>query len=106
MKNLTLSPALYDYLLDVSLREDPTLQALRKETAALPAAQMQIAPDQGQFMQFLIRLIGAKTVLELGTFTGYSALAMALALPEDGRVVTCDISEDSTAMATAFLAKS
>ncbi|MBA4697307.1 MAG: class I SAM-dependent methyltransferase [Legionella sp.] len=102
MKNLTLSPALYDYLLDVSLREDPTLQALRKETAALPAAQMQIAPDQGQFMQFLIRLIGAKTVLELGTFTGYSALAMALALPEDGRVVTCDISEDSTAMATAF----
>jgi len=91
MKQIPLSEALYDYMLSISLREHPALKALREETAKLPLAMMQIAPEQGQFMQLLVQLIGAKKVLELGTFTGYSALAMALVLPEDGELITCDL---------------
>lgn len=102
MKHLNLTPALYDYMLDVSLREHPVLEALRKETSAMSLAVMQVAPEQAQFMQMLIRLIQAKNVLELGTFTGYSALAMALALPEDGHLITCDISSEWTAKAHPF----
>lgn len=105
MKHLNLTPALYDYLLDISLREDPVLKALREETAKLPLAVMQVAPEQAQFMQFLMRLIDAKKVLELGTFTGYSALAMAQALPEDGELITCDINSEWTAMALPFWQK-
>lgn len=102
MKHLSLTPALYDYLLDVSLQEHPTLKALREDTAKMPLAVMQISPEQAQFMQFLIRLINAKNVLELGTFTGYSALAMALAMPNDGRVITCDINSEWTCKAPLF----
>jgi predicted O-methyltransferase YrrM len=102
MKHLNLTPALYDYLLDVSLREDPILKTLREETTKMPLGQMQVPPEQAQFMQFLIRLIDARKVLELGTFTGYSALAMAMALPKDGQLITCDISEEWTAKAKSY----
>lgn len=102
MKQLNMTPALYDYLLDKSLREHDVLKALREKTSTLELASMQVAPEQAQFMQFLLRVIGAKNVLELGTFTGYSALAMALALPEDGQVITCDISENWTSYAHPF----
>lgn len=102
MKHLSLTPALYDYMLDISLREHPVMQALREETAKLPLANMQVSPEQAQFMQFLLRMINARKVLELGTFTGYSALAMALALPDDGQVITCDINAEWTAKAFPF----
>lgn len=102
MKHLNLTPALYAYLLDISLREDPTLHALREETAKLALAAMQVAPEQAQFMQFLLRLTDARKILELGTFTGYSALAMALALPEDGELITCDINEEWTSIAKPY----
>ena len=102
MKHLHLTPALYDYMLDISLDEHPALFALRQETAKMPLAVMQVAPEQAQFMQFLIRLINAQSVLEVGTFTGYSALAMALALPEDGRLITCDINTEWTSIAHPY----
>ena len=89
-------------MLDVSLHEHPALRALREETASMPLAIMQVAPEQAQFMQMLIRLIQAKTVLELGTFTGYSALAMALALPDNGTLITCDINSEWTHRAPLF----
>ncbi|MEM6502262.1 MAG: class I SAM-dependent methyltransferase [Cyanobacteria bacterium P01_C01_bin.89] len=88
-KVIKLNPALYNYLLSVSLREPDILAQLRQDTNS----GMQIAPDQGQFMALLIRLMGAKNILEIGTFTGYSALWMALALPPDGSLITCDIRE-------------
>lgn len=102
MKHLNLTAALYDYLLDVSLREDAVLKALREETAKMPLANMQVAPEQAQFMQLLIKLISARKVLELGTFTGYSALAMSLALPEDGELITCDLNAEWTAIAKRY----
>ncbi len=98
-KTINLTRELYDYILDVSLREHDALQAIRAATAAHPQAKMQISPEQGQFMAFLIRLMGARRVLEIGTFTGYSALAMALALPQDGLLVACDISKEFTDIA-------
>ena len=99
-----LTDELYDYLLDHSLREPEVLRRLRMETAAMPEneAQMQIAPEQGQFMALLVRLIGARRALEVGTFTGYSSTVVALALPEDGEVVACDVSESYTAVARRY----
>jgi predicted O-methyltransferase YrrM len=102
MKNIALSEALYAYLLDVSVHDTATLKALREETAQLPLGIMQIAPEQGQFMQWLIRLIQAKKVLELGTFTGYSALVMAMALPDDGELITCDLNPTWTPIAERY----
>ncbi len=96
---------LHDYILANSLREPAVLRRLREETAALPGAGMQIGPDQGQFMALLVELIGARRTLEIGTFTGYSALVVALALPPEGRVVACDVSEDYTAVARRYWAE-
>jgi predicted O-methyltransferase YrrM len=104
-QSLTLNEGLYDYLLAVSLREPPLLARLREETAALPGAGMQISPEQGQFMALLAELLGARRVLEVGTFTGYSALVLALALPAEGRILTCDVDEDMTAIARRYWAE-
>ena len=97
-----LSEELYAYLLDVSLRESPVMRRLREETASLEQARMQIGPDQAQFMALLVELLGARYALEVGTFTGYSALAVALALPDDGRLVACDVSEEWTAIGRRY----
>ncbi len=104
-KSLGLSDRLYDYLVAVSVREPDVLTQLRQETASHPMSQMQIAPEQGQFMALLIQLLGAKKTLEIGVFTGYSALVVALALPEEGRVVACDVSEEYTAIARRYWAQ-
>ncbi|QFY41710.1 SAM-dependent methyltransferase [Candidatus Methylospira mobilis] len=101
-KNLGLSDTLYDYLLSVSSRESAVQRRLREETAQLPLAGMQITPEQGQFMALLAKLIQAKRVLEIGVFTGYSSLAVALALPEDGRITACDVSEEWTGVARRY----
>ena len=89
-------------MLDISLREPDVLRRLRDETAKHPMAIMQISPEQGQLMQMLVRMLGAKNCIEVGVFTGYSSLAVALALPADGRIVACDISEDYIAVAEPF----
>ncbi len=103
MSNKTfIDDRLYDYLLSVSLREPEILQQLRQETAAHPMSQMQIAPEQGQFMAFLVQLMGARKALEVGVFTGYSALSVALALPADGLLMACDVSEEYTAIARRY----
>jgi predicted O-methyltransferase YrrM len=101
-RSISLTDSLYGYLLSVSLREPQLLLDLREETAALPAAGMQISPEQGQFMALLVRLMGARRCLEVGVFTGYSSLVVALALPEDGRIVACDVSEKWTAIARNY----
>ena len=93
---INLTPLVYQYLLKNSLREPAVLTELREETHKLSMAAMQISPEQGQFMGMLIKLIGAKKALEVGTFTGYSALSVALSLPQDGKLVACDISTEWT----------
>ena len=93
---LNLDHATYQYLLNQSLREHPAQVALREATRTHPHAVMQISPEQGQFMALLIRLIGARQTIEIGVFTGYSALSVALALPDDGKVLACDISDEYT----------
>jgi predicted O-methyltransferase YrrM len=92
-RSIGLDDKLYDYLLSVSLREPELLARLRAETAEDPMARMQVSPEQGQFMALLVELIGARTALEVGVFTGYSSLRVALALPDDGAIVACDVSE-------------
>ena len=104
-RTVTLNETLYDYLLGVSLREPPLLARLREETAALPHAIMQVSPEQGQFMALLAEVLGAKRVIEVGTFTGYSALVVALALPPDGHLITCDVDEETTAIARRYWAE-
>lgn len=97
-RTLNLTDPLYDYLLSVSLRESSVLQELRAETAQHPMARMQISPEQGQFMALLLRLMGARRTLEIGVFTGYSTLCAAMALPDDGRIIACDVNPEWTAM--------
>ncbi len=104
-RSINLNDEVYRYLIDVSLREHPVLSALRDATRGHPRAGMQISPEQGQFMAMLVKLIGARKTLEIGVFTGYSSLVTALALPEDGRVVACDINEEFTAMGREHWAK-
>ena len=101
-RSITLTESLYEYMNEVSLREPPLLLALREETAVLSQRSMQISPEQGQFMALLARLIDARRCLEVGVFTGYSALATALALPDDGRIVACDVSEEWTSVARRY----
>ncbi|WP_026734494.1 class I SAM-dependent methyltransferase [Fischerella sp. PCC 9605] len=101
-KTLGLEKHLYDYLLSVSLREPEVLSKLRQETAQHPMAAMQIAPEQGQFMALLVKLIGAKKTLDIGVFTGYSSLVVALALPPDGKVIACDVDEEPTSIARRY----
>ena len=101
-RTLCLDDALYSYLLDVSLRETPLQQRLREETAALPVAQWQIAPEQGQFMALLVQLTGARRLLEIGTVTGYSALSMAQVMPADGQLLCCDIDPQYTDIAQRY----
>ncbi|NEP37682.1 MULTISPECIES: class I SAM-dependent methyltransferase [unclassified Moorena] len=93
---------LYEYFHSVSLREAEILTQLRQETAQHPMGVMQIAPEQGQFMALLIQLMEAKKTLDIGVFTGYSSLVVALALPPDGKVVACDTSEEYTAIARRY----
>ncbi|HEY3644497.1 MAG TPA: class I SAM-dependent methyltransferase [Gammaproteobacteria bacterium] len=101
-RTISMTDGLYGYLLDTSLRESPLLQRLRDETAAHPQARMQISPEQGQFMQLLAKLTGARRCIEVGVFTGYSSLAVALALPADGRILACDVSEEFTSVARRY----
>jgi len=104
-QSIGLSDELHDYLLSVSLREPEVMERLRAETAEHPKSEMQIAPEQAQFLQFLVRLIGARRTLEIGVFTGYSALAVAQELPPTGTLVACDVSEEYTEVARRYWAE-
>lgn len=101
-KTSGLEKSLYEYLQSVSLREPEILAQLRQETAQHPSSRMQITPEQGQFMALLVQLMGAKKTLDIGVFTGYSSLVVALALPPEGKVVACDLSEEYTAIARRY----
>lgn len=105
IQTLNLTPEVYQYLLSVSLRESEILQEIRMESASHPLAKMQISPEQAQFMTFLLKLIGAKKVLEIGVFLGYSSTAMALALPEDGKLIACDNNAEFTNIACGYWQK-
>jgi predicted O-methyltransferase YrrM len=105
MRNELLADGVEQYIVDTTVRENPVLAELRKETSTMSGAGMQIGSDQGQFMGLLARAIGAKRYLEIGVFTGYSSLAMALALPDVGRIVACDVSEEYTSVAKRYWQK-
>ncbi|MEX2525179.1 MAG: class I SAM-dependent methyltransferase [Gammaproteobacteria bacterium] len=100
--SLALDDNVYDYLLSVSLRESDVLRRLREETATYPNPNMQISPDQGQFLAMLVRILQARNIIEAGVFIGYSSLWMADAMPEDGRLVACDVNEDYTNVARRY----
>lgn len=104
-RTITVDERLYAYMLDVGVREQASLKELREATADHEWAVMQISPEQGQLMQMLVRMLGARNCIEIGTFTGYSALAVALVLPDDGRLVACDISEEYTRLGIPFWEK-
>ncbi len=104
----TLTPvdeALIGYLRQVSLRDSDVFHRLRLETQPMELGRMQISPEQGQFMQLLVRMLGAKKTLEVGVFTGYSSLSVAVALPADGRIIACDVSEEWTSVARRYWAE-
>ena len=107
MSNRTIgvSDALAAYVVEVGTREPDVLTRLREETAAIPQHGMQVAPEEGAFLAMLVELTGARRCIEVGTFTGYSSTAVALALPEDGRLVCCDVSEEWTSVARRYWAE-
>jgi predicted O-methyltransferase YrrM len=106
MRGPELTDALYDYIVSVGARETPVQRSLRAETQKLPMAGMQIGPDQAALLQVLVRMLGAKRCIEIGTFTGYSALSMAAALPSDGRIDTCEIEPTHVEVARRYIAQS
>jgi predicted O-methyltransferase YrrM len=101
-KTINLTDRLYKYMLSVSLREPEIMRHLREETAKDPMVQMQIAPEQGQFMALLVELLQAEKTLEIGVYTGYSSLCVAMALPSEGKLVACDVSEEWTRVAQRY----
>jgi predicted O-methyltransferase YrrM len=101
-RTIGISDELAAYVVDLGTREPEVLARLREETASLPQHGMQIAPEEGAFLAMLVELTGARRCLEVGTFTGYSSLAVALALPADGSIVCCDVSEEWTSMARRY----
>jgi caffeoyl-CoA O-methyltransferase len=101
-RSIGLTDELWQYLVDVTVQEPPLLQRLRAETANLPDGGMQVSPEQGRFMRFLVELMGVRRYLEVGVFTGYSSLSVALSLPDDGRIVACDRSEEWTGIARRY----
>jgi caffeoyl-CoA O-methyltransferase len=103
--NNLIDPAAIDYILKNSVREPDILTRLRAETDAHPMARYQIPPEQGQFFRLLIRMLGARRTLDVGVFTGYSSLSVALALPPEGRVIACDVSEEYTSIARRYWAE-
>ena len=104
-RTLSLTDAVYDYLCDQSLRETPVQRQLRSVTRKMENSVMQISPEQGQFMQFLVSMIGASNTIEVGVYTGYSTLCVALGLPEDGHMIACDINEEWTQVALEYWEK-
>lgn len=104
-QTLDLSDNVYEYLLDHSLREHALLAELRRETSELEMSIMQISPEQGQFMALLTKLLGVKRAIEVGVFTGYSSLSVAMAMPADGELIVCDMSEEWTSMARRYWEK-
>jgi len=104
-RTLQITPALYGYLMQVGVRESPAAAALRVETRKMPMAMMQISPEQAAFMQLIVKLLGVRRALEVGTFTGYSALAVAEAMGSDGRLIACDVSVEWTSIGKPHWAK-
>lgn len=104
-KSISVTDQLHSYILENSLREPDVLRRLRSETLRHPRAEYQISPEQGQFMQLLVRALGVRRSVEIGVFTGYSSLAVALAMPAEGRLVACDISEEYTNVAKRYWAE-
>jgi predicted O-methyltransferase YrrM len=105
LRTLQIDENLFRYVQAHAAREHPAQAALREATRLHPQAGMQIGPDQGQFLALLVRLLGARRVVEVGTFTGYSALSVALALPEDGHLLACDVSDEFTRIGRPFWAQ-
>lgn len=101
-RSINLDDKLYDYYREHAFRDDPLLQELRRQTATMPEANMQISPEQGAFLAMLVALMGARRIVEVGTFTGYSALCMARALPADGCLFALDTSAEWTAIAADY----
>tara|TARA_B100000609_G_scaffold164336_2_gene136724 strand:+ start:6761 stop:7402 length:642 start_codon:yes stop_codon:yes gene_type:complete len=97
-----MTDTLYNYYRNVAYREPDIMRMLREETETMPMARMQISPEQGQFLAMLVALTGAKKILEVGTFTGYSSLWMASSLPEDGKITACDVNEEWTNVARRY----
>jgi predicted O-methyltransferase YrrM len=104
-RTLPLTDALHAYLVGVSVREPEVMARLREETASLPTAMMQIGPEQGAFMGWLVGLMGARRAIEIGTYTGYSAMAVARAMGGEGRLVCCDVSDEYTRIARRYWAE-
>ena len=104
-KTICITEELYEYMLSVSLREPAVLHELRRETALDEHSNMQISPEQGQFMALLVRLLGARKTLDIGVYTGYSSLCIGLALPRDGRVIACDLNPEWTDTAKRYWRK-